>query len=255
MQESIGVPTPLHRSRNLAGKVPPTRSIRRSRPSMGVAPPTSPTPRFGPDRVRRWSPEAPRPFAVSPSVDFASLSGESDWLRLHRLQPVATRRRGTGRRVLAGGPGSPPSPGPICATGQRRGSPNSAIRPASTTPRFFSVHPFAAWHAPSRGHLWASLGAGLGNLRHRDDLGFPSWSSSDVELRTYAAGASVPLADVLSRRARRRGRHRVLCIRHRGWREDLHLSPHAARERLSRRPWRGVRPFAAHPPCRWPTDS
>jgi hypothetical protein len=42
------------------------------------------------------------------------------------------------------------------------------------------------------------LGAGLGDLRHRDVLGFPSWSSSDVQLRTYAAGASVPLASVLS---------------------------------------------------------
>ena len=61
-----------------------------------------------------------------------------------------------------------------------------------------SVHPFVAWHAPSRGHLWASLGAGLGDLRHRDDLGFPSWSTSDVELHAYAAGVSVPVAHVLS---------------------------------------------------------
>ena len=60
-----------------------------------------------------------------------------------------------------------------------------------------SVHPFAAWHAPAGGYLWASLGAGSGSLRHRDDLGFPSWSRSDVQLRTYAAGASIPLAEVM----------------------------------------------------------
>ena len=60
------------------------------------------------------------------------------------------------------------------------------------------MHPFAAWHAPSGGHLWASLGAGAGDLRHRDDLGFRSWSRSDVQLRAYAAGLSVPVAQVLS---------------------------------------------------------
>ena len=46
--------------------------------------------------------------------------------------------------------------------------------------------------------MWGSLGAGSGTLRHRDALGFPSWSRSDVELRTWALGAALPLADVLS---------------------------------------------------------
>ena len=62
----------------------------------------------------------------------------------------------------------------------------------------FSLHPFAAWHIPSGGHFWASLGAGMGDLRHRDDVGFPSWSRSDVELRAHALGAAVPVAGVLS---------------------------------------------------------
>ncbi len=61
-----------------------------------------------------------------------------------------------------------------------------------------SLHPFVAWHAPSGGHVWASLGGGMGDLRHRDDLGFPSWSGSDVRLLAYALGGSVPLTDVLS---------------------------------------------------------
>ena len=43
-----------------------------------------------------------------------------------------------------------------------------------------------------------SLGAGMGELRHRDDLGFPSWSRSDMRLLAYDVGASVPVADVLS---------------------------------------------------------
>ena len=61
-----------------------------------------------------------------------------------------------------------------------------------------SLHPFAAWHAPSGGHLWASLGAGTGDLHHRDDHGFPTWSRSDVHLRSWAAGGSVPVADILA---------------------------------------------------------
>ena len=46
--------------------------------------------------------------------------------------------------------------------------------------------------------MWGSLGAGSGTLRHRDALGFPSWALSDVELRTWALGAALPVADVLS---------------------------------------------------------
>ena len=62
----------------------------------------------------------------------------------------------------------------------------------------FSVYPFGAWHMPSGGHLWASLGAGMGQLSHRDDMGFPSWSRSDVRLLAHAVGAALPIADILS---------------------------------------------------------
>ena len=149
------------------------------------------------DRVRGWSPGVPRDVAISPSVDFASLSGLSggfDYAGSSRslsgvvdlgadswqagLVAAFTR---TDLRYRAGAT--------LSRLGYRAGEHDTEI---------FSVHPFAAWHAPSGGHLWASLGAGLGDLRHRDDLGFPSWSSSDVRLRAYAVGASVPLADVLS---------------------------------------------------------
>ena len=149
------------------------------------------------DRVRGWSPGAPRDVAISSSVDFASLSGLSggfDYAGSSRslsgvvelgadswqagLIAAFTR---TDLRYRAGAD--------LSRLGYRAGEHDTEI---------FSVHPFAAWHAPSGAHLWASLGAGLGDLRHRDDLGFPSWSSSDVRLRAYAVGASVPLADVLS---------------------------------------------------------
>ena len=149
------------------------------------------------DRVRNWSPEAPHKFAVSPSVDFASLSGQTDGFDY----------TGSSQSLSAGadlGAGSWQA-GLVAAFTRTDLRYRAAARlsefgyqAGEHDTEIFSVHPFAAWHAPSRGHLWASLGAGLGDLRHLDDLGFPSWSSSDVELRAYAAGASVPLAEVLS---------------------------------------------------------
>ena len=74
----------------------------------------------------------------------------------------------------------------------------SGYREGEHDTEIFSVHPFAAWHVPSGAKFWASLGAGVGDLRHRDDLGFPSRSASDIRLRAYALGASVPVADILS---------------------------------------------------------
>ena len=149
------------------------------------------------DRVRNWSPAVQRTFTVSPSVDFASLSGQSDGFDY----------TGSSQSLSAGadlGSGSWQA-GLVAAFTRTELRYRAAARlsefgyqAGEHDTELFSVHPFAAWHAPSRGHLWASFGAGLGDLRHRDDLGFPSWSSSDVELRTYAAGVSVPLADVLS---------------------------------------------------------
>ena len=38
----------------------------------------------------------------------------------------------------------------------------------------------------------------LGDLRHRDDPGFPSWSASELRLGPYALGVPVPVADVMS---------------------------------------------------------
>ena len=46
--------------------------------------------------------------------------------------------------------------------------------------------------------MWASLGAGTGELSHRDDLGFQSWSRSDASLLSYTAGAALPIAELLS---------------------------------------------------------
>ena len=149
------------------------------------------------DRVRGWSPGDPQSLAISPSVDFASLSGLSDGFDY----------TGSSRSLSAGaelGAGSWQA-GLVAAFTRtdlryraEAGISRLGYRAGEHDTEIFSVHPFAAWHAPSGGHLWASLGAGLGNLRHRDDLGFPSWSSTDVRLRAYALGGSVPLADVLS---------------------------------------------------------
>ncbi|MCY4428917.1 MAG: putative Ig domain-containing protein, partial [Rhodospirillales bacterium] len=149
------------------------------------------------DRVRGWSPGDPQSLAISPSVDFASLSGVSG----------SFDYTGSSQSLSAGaelGAGSWQA-GLVAAFTRtdlryraEAGLSRLGYRAGEHDTEIFSVHPFAAWHAPSGGHLWASLGAGLGDLRHRDDLGFPSWSSSDVRLRAYALGGSVPLADVLS---------------------------------------------------------
>ena len=60
-----------------------------------------------------------------------------------------------------------------------------------------AVHPYAAWHGASGARAWASFGGGSGVLRHRDVLGFPESSRSDVMLAAYSAGAAVPLGDWL----------------------------------------------------------
>ena len=150
------------------------------------------------DRVRGWSPGAPRPlYAISPAVGIGSLSGQSEGfdytgsseslsvgaeLGAHSWQAgliASFSRTDLHYRADAG----------LAERGYLAGEHNTEI---------LSLHPFAAWHAASGTHLWASLGAGIGHLRHRDDLGFLSWSRSDVRLSAHAMGASLPLADVLS---------------------------------------------------------
>ena len=150
------------------------------------------------DRVRGWSPGAPRKlFAFSPSVGFTSLSGLSDGFDYtgssESLSAGAELGAGSWQAGLVAS---------FTRTNLRyRAAPDLSglgYHAGEHDTEVLSVHPFAAWHSPSGGHLWASLGAGLGDLRHRDDQGFPSWSRSDVRLHAYAVGASVPVADVLS---------------------------------------------------------
>ena len=150
------------------------------------------------DRVRGWSPGDPRALsAITPEIGLASLSGRSGGFEYS----------GSSESLSAGaelGAGSWQAGAVASYTGtdlHYRAGANLAehgYRAGEHDTEILSLHPFAAWHASSGGHLWASLGAGTGGLRHRDDLGFPSWSRSDVRLLSYAAGASVPVADVLS---------------------------------------------------------
>ncbi|MDE0392721.1 MAG: hypothetical protein OXI57_11715 [Rhodospirillales bacterium] len=149
------------------------------------------------DRVRDWSPGAPLGFAVSPTVEFASLSGESGG-----FDYTGSGESLTGSVELGAGSWQAGliasftrtdldyrAAASLAGRGYRAGEHDTEI---------LSVHPFAAWHAGFGGKLWASLGAGTGDLRHRDDLGFPSRSRSDVRLSFYGLGASVPVAEVLS---------------------------------------------------------
>ena len=150
------------------------------------------------DRVRGWSSgTAGRRSAVATSVDFAALSGlhegfdytgSSESLRVGAELGADTWQAG----LVAS----------LTRTDLRYDAATDLARLGYAIgeheTEIFSVHPFAAWHTPSGGHVWASLGAGIGDLGHRDDLGFPSGSRSDVRIRAYAVEGSIPLADVLS---------------------------------------------------------
>ena len=150
------------------------------------------------DRVRGWSPGSERAsFAVTPEVGLASLSGQRDGFDYTGNSESATVTAETGAGAWQAG-----LVASFTRTELRYGAEAAlaelGYRTGEHDTEILSLHPFAAWHALTGGHLWASLGVGRGTLRHRDDLGFPSWSASDLSLRAHAAGASVPLAEVLS---------------------------------------------------------
>ena len=150
------------------------------------------------DRVRDWSPGDSRGLtAIGPVVGLASLSGESGGFDYS----------GTSEALSAGAElGTGSWQAGLVATFVRTGldyRAGSNLRErgylaGEHDTEFLSLHPFAAWHAPSGGHLWASLGAGTGELNHRDDLGFQSWSRSNASLLSYTAGAAFPIAEWLS---------------------------------------------------------
>ena len=150
------------------------------------------------DRVLGWSPGAPRVLsAIAPAVSIGSLSGQSGGFEYtgssESLSVGAELGAGSWQAgLVASFTGTDlhyRAAADLSEKGYLAGEHDTEI---------LSLHPFAAWHVPSGGHLWASLGTGIGHLRHRDDLGFPSWSGSDVRLFAHAVGATVPLADVLS---------------------------------------------------------
>ena len=150
------------------------------------------------DRVRKWSPGSEQAsFAVAPEVGLAFLSGQRDGFDYTGNSQSATFGAETGASAWQAGLVASftrtelryRAEAALAELGYRTGDHDTEV---------LSLHPFAAWHAPSGGHLWASLGAGTGHLRHHDDLGFPSWSRSDVRILAHAVGAAVPVADVLS---------------------------------------------------------
>ncbi len=150
------------------------------------------------DRVRGWTPGAPRVLtAISPLVGIGSLSGESGGFDYtgssESVSTGAEIGSGSWQAGLVGSHTRTELHYRAAAGLAGRG-----YRSGEHTTEILSLHPFAAWHMPSGGSVWTSLGGGAGQLWHRDDLGFPSRSRSDVQLRAYAAGASVPVADVLA---------------------------------------------------------
>ena len=148
------------------------------------------------DRVRNWSRGDARTLtAIAPALGLASLSGESggfDYSGSSESLSAGAELGASGWQagVLASVTWTElhyRAGASLAERGYRSGEHDT---------EFLSMHPFAAWHASSGGHVWASVGAGTGELRHRDDLGFPSWSRSDARLLTSAVGGSLPLAEL-----------------------------------------------------------
>ena len=150
------------------------------------------------DRVRGWSPGASRLLAAfAPKVGFGSLSGWSEGFEYSGSSESASVGAEFGADSWQAGVVASFT-GTALDYHAAAGLSERGYRAGEHRTEILSLHPFAAWHVPSGGHLWASFGAGTGELRHRDELGFPSWSRSDARLRVYGAGASIPLADLLS---------------------------------------------------------
>ena len=150
------------------------------------------------DRVFAWSPGAGQASsAIVPKIGLTSLSGQSEGFDYRGTSESASFGAETGAGAWQAGLVASftrtelnyRAEAALAERGYRTGEHDTEI---------LSLHPFAAWHASSGGHLWASFGVGPGSLRHRDDLGFRSRSRSDVRLFAYAVGASVPVADMLS---------------------------------------------------------
>ena len=150
------------------------------------------------ERVFAWSPGAGQASsAIVPKIGLTSLSGQSEGFDYRGTSESASFGAETGAGAWQAGLVASftrtelnyRAEAALAERGYRTGEHDTEI---------LSLHPFAAWHASSGGHLWASFGVGPGSLRHRDDLGFRSRSRSDVRLFAYAVGASVPVADMLS---------------------------------------------------------
>ena len=150
------------------------------------------------DGVRAWTPGAPRMLsAIAPKIGIGTLSGQSDGFDYTgSSESVSTGAEIGSGSWQAGVVGSFTRTELHYRAAERLAE--RGYRSGEHTTEILSLHPFAAWHLPSGGHVWTSVGAGTGELHHRDERGFPSWSRSDVQLRAYAAGASVPVADFLA---------------------------------------------------------
>ena len=150
------------------------------------------------DGVRAWTPGATRMLsAIAPKIGIGTLSGQSDGFDYTgSSESVSTGAEIGSGSWQAGVVGSFTRTELHYRAAERLAA--RGYRSGEHTTEILSLHPFAAWHLPSGGHVWTSVGAGTGELHHRDERAFPSWSRSDVQLRAYAAGASVPVADFLA---------------------------------------------------------
>ena len=190
------------------------------------------------DRVLGWSPGAEQAsFAIAPEVGLASLSGQSEGFDYSGTSESASFGAETGAGTWQAGLVASVTNSELhyrakpvlAAQGYRTGEHDTEV---------LSLHPFAAWHAPSGGHFWASIGSGAGSLSHRDDLGFRSWCRSDVRPFCLRCRRFSSCRRSTVWRGSGRSWHRVLHVRHQGRRSGFLVVAHTSRARLSR--WFGV---------------
>ena len=188
------------------------------------------------DRVRGWTPGAPRVLtAIAPQIGIGSLSGESSGFDYTgSSESVSTGAEIGSGSWQAGLVGSYTrtelhyhAGASLAERGYRSGEHSTDI---------LSLHPFAAWHMPSGGNVWTSLGAGsrAAAAPRRSRLSVPvalGCAAPRLRRRRIRPGGGHP-----GRRSRSRGRPRSLRLRDRGRGADFVRAAHPARARLARRP-------------------
>ena len=158
VRASFGVPTPPPQVRARVRKAPPSNPVHEALGPVHARRAAAVAHTAVRDRVRGWSPGAEQSsFAIAPEVGLASLSGQSEGFDYSGTSESASVGAETGAGAWQAGLVASltrtelryRAEAALAERGYRTGDHDTEL---------LSLHPFAAWHAPSGGHIWASLG-------------------------------------------------------------------------------------------------